>query len=174
MKTKSHPRKRAFGPGTIASLVGIAVFAAYGYHSKSGTPKSIYFEADASGRLKQLERPSAEKTTPPPLWKPEPQLLQRHRLILKLTRLQEVQIGALASQWGSKKADLLRRIEAESTGVRSDKTSMVALQSSMGGYSELSRLYDQTRRFYWTSAEAALDTRQRVLVRQIEKGEVRL
>ncbi len=151
-------------------FIGIAGFAAYGFLAKSPTQNSIYFEADASGKLRQVERPSNPTAPLPNLWKPEPQILQQHRLLLKLTKAQGVRIESITAEWEKAKEDLLRRIDGETKGTRNGKTSMVAIQSGLGGYAELSRLYDRTRNAYWNKAIAELDSKQKASIEKIRSG----
>ncbi|MDR3690789.1 MAG: hypothetical protein P4L46_15535 [Fimbriimonas sp.] len=91
-----------------------------------------------------------------PLRKPEPQSL----LVLgnlKLTPAQSRSIQAIAAKWAEEKSNLLSEMArfAPRDGRIQD------LQSTMGGYSEVSRTFDATRQQYWQQACAALTVAQK-------------
>ncbi|HWA83644.1 MAG TPA: hypothetical protein VG820_09435 [Fimbriimonadaceae bacterium] len=96
---------------------------------------------------------------PGPLSKPEPQTLLAQPA-LSLTGSQQAEIRSIAQAWSSDKAKLLAAMSAyEPKQGRVDQMS-----ASLGGYSQLSRDYDQTRARYWSEAHAVLDDRQKALV----------
>jgi predicted transcriptional regulator len=162
---KHNPdRRRLFGPGTIAMIVGLLGFGLYSFLSRPGEIERVYYEADAAGKLRQVERPSHIRSSPPPLWKPEPAALLEHQRELRLASDQIRRIESIESAWVAKKEDLEARIkrEVEFLGTESRKpASVAAVNSQLGDYSALSREYARLRKEAWDSALALLSRAQR-------------
>lgn len=152
------------GPGTKAMLIGVAALGIYSFYTRPSDPRTIYYEADQSGTLRQVEKRGVPAPSPPPLWKPEPQLLIRKAVRLGLSSAQQEQIVHIAERWNDAKASLLDRMNREVPEMSSGggaKVSVSAVRSDLLGYSELSRTYDETRSRYWRDATALLSEPQR-------------
>ena len=153
-------------------FVGLAAFGTYSYFSRPTSAERQYFEADASGRLVRVERPTSFVNPKQVLWKPEPQLLLENRSALELSELQTKHINDIQGAWASTKADLERQIQKyakpfDQSG--DNRLSMATATTGPAGYSELSREYDRQRDAAWSAAVAELDVHQRSLVVRLRK-----
>ena len=164
MKSKQITHKGRRRPGTVAMMVGIAVFGAYAFMNKPSAPDRTYFEADANGKLQRVERPSLPTASPPKLWKPEPQDLLASTDKLRLREDQRHRLESITSAWKAKKAALEKRIASEAAFLAkpaSGRASLSAIQGELGGYSELSRQFGLERELAWSEALSVLDEDQR-------------
>ncbi|MGI8923329.1 MAG: hypothetical protein ACR2HJ_04705 [Fimbriimonadales bacterium] len=174
MNAKHNKRSRSLGPGTKAMLIGIVTFSAYSFFTKLSSPERVYFEADASGQLRQVVRPTAMAPKLPPLWKPEPQILQSHSSILRLSGRQRAQLEAISNKWLTAKRDLEGQLQLATMPMREgtrSQASLTTIQSKLSGYSELSRIYDETRNRFWSSAIAILGPQQRKRLLEITRDD---
>jgi len=152
-----HSRNRILGPGTRATLFGVAAFAIYGYVSQ---PQAI--EPRGGGMVSASQ----------PLWKPEPALLL-NSLTLKLSASQKAGVSRISKQWEARRAELLGQIQPMANQLQArGRATVRTIQSDAAAYSEISRLYDVERRRAWNSAIAKLDSTQRALV-ESNRGELR-
>ena len=152
-------RRFHFGPGTTAMILGLVAFGAYTYVTQPGPAKAAYYEADARGQLRQVDRPTGVSRKPAPLWKPEPKHLLDHAGALGLTPEQRRSIGLLASDWDAKKRDLEFRMEQATKFMarkEGDRPSVASVQTSLAEYSHLSRDYGSQREQAWTDGLALL------------------
>lgn len=158
-------------------FVGLAAFGTYSYFSRPASTERQYFEADASGRLVRVDRPTSSVQQEPKLWKPEPQLLLRNKGELELSAAQIERIESVQSTWELTKANLERQIEVyakpfEQSGKK--RLSFATATTGLAGYSELSRQFARRRDSAWKSAMAVLDEHQRDLLERLRKtSEVR-
>lgn len=148
--------------------VGIVAFGVYAFLVKPSPAERTYFEADANGQLRRVERPSVPARSTPKLWKPEPRDLLARQSDLRLRPAQVQGIKAVDASWQRTKLDLERRLSAETAFLAgpSGGTSVVAIQGGLDGYSELSRRFGRERENAWTRASAVLDKEQ---MRQLEQ-----
>lgn len=153
-------------------FIGIVAFAAYSFATQKSEPERRYYEADASGRLVQVERPSTQAQPAPALWKPEPDLLLDHARRLKLTEAQRSQVAGHAVRWRANKSRLETEIQAvlaEATPKDGSRSSVEDLKSRLSGYTELSREYDAKRNELWREAVALLNPEQRETLLKLSK-----
>lgn len=147
----------------MATLIGLGLFAAFGSMSRPGSSKTVYFEADKLGKLRQVDHPAWPRGGLTPLWKPEPGLILKAE-VSGLTSGQTKEVSDLSKEWESVKADLLRTMDRETAFLASASASRKAppgLQESLANYSELSRLYEAKRASAWSRAAALLSKAQR-------------
>jgi hypothetical protein len=136
----------------------------------------IVYEADATGRMRRVEKPSISSVPMPRLWKPEPREIGRQAPALSLDSRQRRQVEAIDAAWQREKAEiegeinrlLGGRIGESPAGGRSSPSqeggkaiSLAGIQPELEAYSSLSRHYDVRRNHYWTQAEALLTPAQR-------------
>lgn len=164
------------GPGSIVMVVGLVAFGLYGYLSQPGPVKTSYYEADASGNLKLVDRPSISKPRPlVPLsrLKPEPALILSHTDQLKLEPAQRAKIGAFQAIWLERKEAFQRQIGHEHKTAESAsgaRTSVSNLKIDLAEYSRLSVEYDLERQELWTQSLALLDASQRLQIERYLAG----
>lgn len=154
-------------------ILGLVAFGAYTYVTQPGPAKAVYYEADAQGQLRQVERPTSVSPDPAPLWKPEPSLLLDHAEALGLTPDQRRDIGLLASDWVAKKRDLETRMEQATQFMArkaGDRSSVASVQTSLAEYSHLSRDYGSQREQAWTEGLALLTPDQVSRLAELSKS----
>jgi len=163
LKQTTANRIRAIGPGTKALLIGVVAFGAYGYFTKPSAAQSTYYEADASGRLVQVQPPQRSPAATPKLWKPEPSHLLKESRALKLSADQTRKISQLAAKWNTTRTRLEKLMESSIPGSlkSEDRANFAALNEGMVGYAELSRSYNRERERCWLAALSVLSARQR-------------
>lgn len=151
--------------------LGVAAFAAYSALSQPSETDRRYFEADASGQLREVERAGVPSAPPPPLWKPEPQWLLERAADLSLTAPQRERIDSIAKGWQVIKEDLESKLklETEFLSARAKGTSVGSVQSGLEGYSSLSREFGRQREAAWQAALAVLDENQRTRLAQLSE-----
>lgn len=165
-----------FGPGSIVMVVGLVAFGLYGYLSQPGPVKTSYFEADASGNLKLVDRPSISKKRPlVPLsrLKPEPALILEHASQLELEPAQREVLGNLQSTWLDRKAAFQRSIEREQKTAEStsgERSSVPNINRDLAEYSRLSVEYDLERQALWNRSLNVLDPSQRLRIERYLAG----
>lgn len=143
-------------------LIGVVAFAAYTFYTKPSTPESVYYEADSSGRLRRVQKPSVVAVPLPPLWKPEPDLLLRHSSRLNLSAAQMAILQKVSDAWTAEKQKLEQLIQTASKPAISNKrTTQKELQRSLLEYSQLSKNYDLRRSYFWRQATACLTAEQK-------------
>lgn len=163
-------RKRVLiGPASKAMLIGIIAFGAYSFATKPSPSERRYFEADASGRPVQVERPSVSRPALPRLWKPEPGFLLSHRREIGLRVKQIQRIGEIEAAWALAKAKLERQLEAAARPTEQAR-SVAAIQSELSDYSALSRDFGSERERAWSSAVALLDRKQQETLTRLSKN----
>lgn len=157
-------------------VVGLLAFGIFSYLAQPGPMQTKYYEADAAGNLKLVDRPSLptrKPTIPLALLKPEPTLILDHAVSLGLQSAQRSELVRLARDWQGKRTAFHNKMaEAQkagqpSTGVR---TSMTELKGSLADYSRLSVEYDLERQEFWKLALAVLDDAQRHRVERFLAG----
>ena len=170
MKSEKSARPRLIGRGTIAMFAGILAFGAYNLITRPKTPQNAYFEADRTGRLVRLDRPSPERANPPKLWKTEPRLLLSERGILELSPAQVSRISNIVTSWDAAKTGIEERIQATTSTLSRSETLNLSGNglATLGGYSELSREFDRRRSAAWSEAIEVLNERQRSKVAQLQ------
>jgi hypothetical protein len=167
---------RRFGPGSMVTVVGLVAFALFGYITQPGPIKSSYYEADSTGTLKLVDRPSTPPgLTPLPLVlvKPEPSLLLRDSISLKLTAEQRSKLNDINEAWTSRKQQLRRLMNAEvasATPQEASRISLAELQSGLSEYSRLSAAYDAERQVAWERALQTLHPNQKQRVDRFLQG----
>lgn len=151
--------------------LGVAAFAAYSALSQPSETDQRYFEADASGQLREVERAGVPSAPPPPLWKPEPQWLLDQGKDLALTAVQQERIESIAKGWTVIKEDLESRLklETEFLSSRPRGNTVGSVQSGLEGYSSLSREFGRQREAAWQAAIAVLDENQRTRLAQLSE-----
>ena len=172
MNNQNPRRTRLIGPGTIAMVVGLAAFGVYSSLTQSPEQRQVFYESDSKGVLQEVERPSHAASAAPALWKPEPGLLLDNRAKLALSEEQVVRVQRAADTWAVEKAGLELRLKRETAFLTSEpgkRTSVGALQTGLGSYSELSREYGRQREHAWSSAVAILTKRQRDVLARLNK-----
>lgn len=146
-------------------FIGIGVFALYSYMTKPATADRVYYEANASGKLVKVERPTTQSPPAKRLFKPEPQWLVDHTDALALTPAQVKGIEALGSKWAEAKARFDSSFQSQAKIV-SDQgkatASADALRDSLGDYSAMSREYDRQRSAAWLRSVELLSAEQKV------------
>ncbi len=163
---------RRLGPGSVVMVVGLVAFGLYGYLSQPGTIKTSYYEADASGKLKLVDRPSVNNPKPlVPLarLKPEPSIILEHADLLQLQVAQSAKLDALAKTWQERKREFQRQMGQEQKTAQPAAGSRISLSNlnvSLSEYSRLSVEYDLERQELWSRSLAVLDASQR---QRIEK-----
>lgn len=181
-----HQKKRAgwrSGPFTAVAIV-VGVLLVYSQATRRDGPElgRPVYEADANGRMRRVSTPSppaAPQKASPPLWKPEVSLLLARAGELRLTAAQRTALSDMDAAWAREKHDLGRRMEgavgeaqalAQRAGPQS-RAPLSLMQGSLGGYSELSTLYDRRRAWHWGRAVAVLNADQgRALERLRQAG----
>ncbi len=165
-----------FGPGSIVMVVGLVAFGLYGYLSQPGPVKTSYFEADASGNLKLVDRPSISKKRPlVPLsrLKPEPALILSHADHLNLQPAQSAKLGDLQAIWLEREKAFQYQIGHEQKAAESasgSRTSVSNLKMDLAEYSRLSVEYDLERQELWSQSLALLDPSQRLRIERYLTG----
>lgn len=173
--SRSTHRPR-FGPGSIVMVVGLVAFGLYGYLSQPGPVKTSYYEADASGNLKLVDRPSIGNPKPlVPLsrLKPEPALILSHTDQLELEPAQIKKLGDFQAIWLERKEAFQRQIEQEQKTAESasgSRTSVSNLKIDLAEYSRLSVEYDLERQELWSQSLALLDPSQRLRIERYVAG----
>ncbi len=162
-------RVRAIGPGTKAMLLGIVAFAIYSTWERPSTPSARFFEADQTGRLVEVDAQKRASTALPPLWKPEPDVLIRHKARLDLRAKQLDDLRQISTQWLSEKSRLQIQIDSFGGVPGQPKPSLASLKTSLTEYSELSRTFNESRTRHWTAALEILDSAQRSELESIRK-----
>lgn len=159
---QKHDNKRVLiGPVTKALLIGIATFGIYSYFTRpSDRPERRYFEADASGRLVRVERPSVTQSAAPTLWKPEPKFLLALQHEIALQPDQARRIRQIEDAWAAAKVRLERQMDAVTQPVGKERT-VEAIRAGLSDYSSLSRKFGREREQAWSSAVAILTEQQR-------------
>lgn len=165
--------------GTIIALVAAVGIVASGRLSDRPTADAIagriVYEADALGRMRQVESPAVAPIAPPKLWKPEVGLLLQHASELRLNSRQKQKLDALNTAWQQEKTALeeaMRRAVSEADGKRKEaeayhSASARQITESLGDYSRLSHQYNDRRASYWSQALATLKPEQRVVLERI-------
>ena len=171
---QKHDNKRVLiGPVTKALLIGIVTFGAYSFFTRpSDRPERRYFEADASGRIVRVERPSVAQSAAQTLWKPEPKVLLALQHELALQPDQARRIREIENAWAAAKSRLEREMDAVTQRVGKERT-VEAIRSGLGHYSSLSREFGSEREQAWSSAVAILNVHQRESLFRLgqDKGE---
>lgn len=165
-----------FGPGSIVMVVGLVAFGLYGYLSQPGPIKTTYYEADATGNLKLVDRPSLPAQKPlVPLarLKPEPALILDHASRLGLQPAQSEKLTGLAQNWQEKRdAFHLKMGQSQKVAepVAGSHSSIKNLKVSLAEYSRLSVEYDLERQEFWSHSMAVLDAGQRLRMERFLAG----
>lgn len=156
--------KRKPPTGTLLMFAGLAVAGVYSFMNQPVASSRRTFEADASGRLVEVDRPAA-RTKPAPskrLFKPEPDDLLNPSRNLELTADQRERLALISLDWQKAKAELEQAIEESVSGLdRQGAASVPSLTSELGSYSKLSREFDFRREVAWRSALDILSATQR-------------
>lgn len=166
-----------FGAGSIVMIVGLVAFGLYGYLSQPGPIKSTYYEADATGNLKLVDRPSLPAQKPlVPLarLKPEPTLILDHASRLGLQPAQSKALAALAKSWQEKREAFqvqMGQSQKAAEPTQGSRSSINHLKSGLADYSRLSVEYDLERQEFWNRSLAVLTDAQRLrLARYLAGG----
>jgi len=128
-----------FGLGSKLSLIGVAVVVVWTWASQPPQPD-----------LAQL-RSRVTHGAPPPLKKPEPKDLLSDA---SLSPHQRRQIEEISSAWEEEKKTLLASLN-QAAGAAPERPDLESLKKNLGGYSELSKLYDFKRDSAWKKAVLA-------------------
>jgi len=159
LNRKTHTRPIRFGPGMILLSAALAIVGFNAWNATEST--SRYFEPDAGGKLREVSRPSITRTDPPPLFKPEPELILKSERIA-LNASQKSRIEAIDRRWRNEKAQRLAQLDASIPKRNpTKKTSVAVVNAELADYSALSRAYDAARADSWSRALAALTVKQR-------------
>lgn len=165
MLARLRPR---FGWGTLIAVVVAVVLWRSGalLPPKPPTDMRVVYEADRTGKLRQVEAPSVPPTAP--LRIKEPRLLLQHAQALRLTPLQRRRIERIAVQWEREQAQWLERLRAEQERAerqiqsrRGEPVPYTAVRQSLEGYSDLSQAYASARKASWERALQQLSAQQR-------------
>jgi hypothetical protein len=150
-------------------LVGIVAFGLYSYATQAKPSQSAYFESDASGRLKPVDRMTQATQPTVPLWKPEPSFLLEHSKQLSISKGQAERIALLHATWTRAKKDLLGQIQSATSRLKLDGSTRISIANSrddLSEYSNLSREFQSRRDSAWQESIAVLDDVQcKTLVR---------
>lgn len=167
---------RRLGPGSVVMVVGLVAFGLYGYLSQPGPVKTNYYEADASGNLKLVDRPSLPARKPlVPLarLKPEPTTILEHATVLKLRPAQSAKLDVLTKTWQERKEAFQRQMGQEQKTAQpatGSRTSLSNLKVDLAEYSRLSVEYDLERQELWGRSLAVLDASQRQRIERFLAG----
>lgn len=165
-----------FGPGSIVMVVGLVAFGLYGYLSQPGPIKTTYYEADATGNLKLVDRPSlptAKPLVPLARLKPEPTIILEHADPLELRPEQSRTLAALANDWQEKRHAFQRQMAQSQQSAEpgaGSRTSIKDLKSGLAHYSRLSVEYDLERQEFWNRSLAVLNDAQRLRMERYLAG----
>jgi hypothetical protein len=132
------------GLGTLVILGAVGAVVVIGMASPAPAPPKS-----------RLPNPSR------PLFKPEPGLLLSDRR-LDLTAAQRQRVEGIANAWRERRAQL----EAQIATYRPTQGTKQAIESQLGGYSDLSREYDLTRDALWKEALSVLTEAQKKHVKE--------
>ncbi len=179
----SKLRRRLLGPGTVVALivaVGIWVFGLNGDRpAVDANLGQTRYSADhlesARGSMHASAVPGAPIAKPPPLWKPEVDLILQHGSQLQLSDRQKQRIEALHSSWTLEKTSLeeaMRSAVSSAGGTqkvaqRYHSASASQITGSLGDYSRLSQQYNEQRAACWLQALAALTTEQKTVLERL-------
>jgi len=134
-------RPRRFGPGTVLSILAAGTVFVVANHRPERAAPPIDVQA---ARESMAKRPK-----PPPLLKPEPEILLRSDE-LRLSEAQRRQISARQAAWDETKSSLEAEMRAS---VGEDlRPNEQAIRDQMRNVPELSREFDRERRAAWKSA----------------------
>jgi hypothetical protein len=177
LKAHTQPARQRpefrFGLGTLIAVIAVVSILASGWLKDKNPPSllagQIVYEADAQGRMRRVDAPSASvQIAPPRLWKPEVALLLERAPDLQLTPAQRQKVRALNASWLQEKRRLQSEIEQAASGAAESlqaarlgkSLSLAQIRQGLGDYSSLSQTYDARRVNYWALAMALLTAQQ--------------
>ncbi len=157
-------------------IVGLVGFGAYYMFAPRDEMARKYFQADSSGQLRQVERPSHLLSLQPTPQKLEPRFLLDHREHLGLAQKQIEKLGKISEKWSDEKRSLETQLSGETAFLRDSKQirhSVRDIQSQLRNYSALSSEYADRREIAWLAATAILTDEQKQLLLKLENTAVK-
>jgi len=167
--------KLRFGYGTLLALIAVGLLWWSGAFRppQPTTDLRVVYEADNTGKLRRIEKPSPVHRPIPPMAK-EPRLLLQFADTLQLNPSQRTHIERILADWEQEQAHWFhrlheeqRRIEAQMQSHREKAVPYAALRQSLQRYSELSQSYARARTIAWERAISQLSRRQQEEVEKI-------
>lgn len=166
--------KPRYGLGMFTAVV-IALLLWWSGALKQFEPPAdlhVVYEADRTGKLRQVESPTVPLSVP--LTVKEPRLLLEHADALQLTPQQRTRIQRIVVEWEQEQKQWLERLHAEQERAetqmrlrRGEPVPYTALRQNLEGYANLSQAYASARRASWERALAQLSAQQRADIEKV-------